>query len=181
MILNRQKQVSIELRATRDFVEELRKCLKLGRREFNVCFVGDREIAVMNATYRRKSGPTDVLSFPWHPHSKFETRSSKNEIRNGKLIVGSLQRGNSGSRVRRGPASSFEFPVSNFEFRDFLGDIVISAETARRNARSAGHSTAREIRWLILHGVLHLLGYDHETDHGDMNAFEHTIRARLRI
>jgi probable rRNA maturation factor len=58
---------------------------------------------------------------------------------------------------------------------------VISAETARRNARAATHSTAREIRWLILHGVLHLLGYDHETDRGEMAAFELALRERLKI
>jgi rRNA maturation RNase YbeY len=44
----------------------------------------------------------------------------------------------------------------------FLGDVVISAPTARRQARERGHSLHREIAWLIVHGILHLLGYDHE-------------------
>ena len=58
---------------------------------------------------------------------------------------------------------------------------MISAETARRNAAAAGHSTWTEIRWLILHGALHLLGYDHATDDGEMTALELSLRGRLGI
>lgn len=65
------------------------------------------------------------------------------------------------------------------EFRNFLGDIVISVATADRNAGAEGHSTEEEIRMLILHGVLHLLGYDHETDHGEMKSLELSLRERL--
>ncbi len=65
------------------------------------------------------------------------------------------------------------------EFQNFLGDIVISVATADRNARAEGHSTEEEIRMLILHGVLHLLGYDHETDHGEMKSLELSLRERL--
>ena len=65
------------------------------------------------------------------------------------------------------------------EFRNFLGDIVISVATADRNAKAEGHSTGEEIRMLILHGVLHLLGYNHETDHGEMKSLELSLRERL--
>ena len=65
------------------------------------------------------------------------------------------------------------------EFQNFLGDIVISVATAERNARGEGHSVEEEIRLLILHGVLHLMGYDHETDHGEMNSLELSLRERL--
>jgi probable rRNA maturation factor len=67
------------------------------------------------------------------------------------------------------------------ELRNYLGDIVISTETARENARSERHSTSREIHWLILHGTLHLLGHDHAKDSGEMTRLEHQLRARLRI
>jgi len=67
------------------------------------------------------------------------------------------------------------------EFRHFLGDVVISVETARRNARLARHSELAEIRWLVLHGLLHLLGYDHERDHGEMRRLELALRERLGI
>jgi len=60
-------------------------------------------------------------------------------------------------------------------------DIVISLEQARRQAREEGHSLAMEVRYLILHGLLHALGYDHETDGGKMNALEMRVRGRVGL
>ena len=57
-----------------------------------------------------------------------------------------------------------------------LGDIVISVDQAKRQAAEQKHSLATEVRYLILHGVLHALGYDHETDRGEMNALELEVR-----
>jgi len=59
-----------------------------------------------------------------------------------------------------------------------LGDIVIAAGVARRQARAAGHSLQAELRVLALHGLLHLLGYDHERDAGRMARLEARLRAR---
>jgi probable rRNA maturation factor len=59
--------------------------------------------------------------------------------------------------------------------------VVISVEAARRNARKEGHSTLNEIRWLILHGLLHLIGYDHSRDTGEMVALELSLREQLGI
>ena len=63
----------------------------------------------------------------------------------------------------------------------FLGDIVISLDQARRQAVSEKHSVATEVRYLILHGVLHALGYDHETDNGEMNEVEVEARALVGL
>jgi probable rRNA maturation factor len=57
-----------------------------------------------------------------------------------------------------------------------LGDILISVPTARRQAETAGHGVDREIKILLLHGVLHCLGYDHETDQGEMEHLERKLR-----
>jgi probable rRNA maturation factor len=57
-----------------------------------------------------------------------------------------------------------------------LGDIVISVDQARRQASDEKHSVATEVRYLLLHGVLHALGYDHETDKGEMNELELKVR-----
>jgi probable rRNA maturation factor len=57
-----------------------------------------------------------------------------------------------------------------------LGDIVIAHGVARRQARSAGHSLSTELRVLALHGLLHLLGYDHERDNGEMRRLEQRLR-----
>jgi probable rRNA maturation factor len=58
-----------------------------------------------------------------------------------------------------------------------LGDIVISVDQARRQAADEKHSLATEIRYLVVHGILHALGYDHETDKGEMNQLEQEVRA----
>ncbi|HSE37853.1 MAG TPA: rRNA maturation RNase YbeY [Blastocatellia bacterium] len=60
-----------------------------------------------------------------------------------------------------------------------IGDIVISTDTALRQAREAGHTFAREVEELVIHGVLHLCGYDHETDNGQMNKLELKLRKKL--
>jgi probable rRNA maturation factor len=57
-----------------------------------------------------------------------------------------------------------------------LGDIVISVDQARRQAADERHSIATEVRYLLLHGVLHALGYDHETDDGEMDDLELKLR-----
>ena len=62
-----------------------------------------------------------------------------------------------------------------------LGDVVISVEQAARQAREHGLSLEDEIAQLILHGLLHLCGYDHETDNGEMNRLELRLRRRLGI
>jgi len=61
------------------------------------------------------------------------------------------------------------------------GDIAISAEIAARNAERLGHSTAEEIKVLVLHGILHLAGYDHERDNGRMARKEAELRRVLRL
>jgi len=62
-----------------------------------------------------------------------------------------------------------------------LGDIVISIDQARRQATDQKHSLATEVRYLILHGVLHALGYDHETDDGEMNSLEVEVRGKVGL
>jgi probable rRNA maturation factor len=60
-----------------------------------------------------------------------------------------------------------------------LGDIAVSVPRAARQAREAGHSLGRELRILALHGYLHLLGHDHETDRGEMATLERRLARRL--
>jgi probable rRNA maturation factor len=64
---------------------------------------------------------------------------------------------------------------------DFLGDIVISVPYAAREARRRREPQTREIDRLLVHGLLHLMGYDHETDDGEMDALEARVRRRLGL
>ena len=70
------------------------------------------------------------------------------------------------------------FPADS---RGFMGDIVIAAGVSQRQAREAGHSAQTELRVLALHGLLHLLGYDHEADDGRMARAEARLRRKAGL
>ena len=72
---------------------------------------------------------------------------------------------------------SFEVVAARGRWRD----VAISAEIAAANAATLGHSTETELKILILHGLLHLAGYDHETDNGEMQARETELRQQLKL
>ena len=77
---------------------------------------------------------------------------------------------------------SFPYERDEFETDEhFLGDIVVSLEQAARQAAENGLTLELEVKQLILHGILHLLGYDHETDQGEMNELELQWREKLGI
>jgi probable rRNA maturation factor len=77
-------------------------------------------------------------------------------------------------RGRDYPTDVLSFPIT--DELTALGDVVIATGVARRQAKEAGHPIGTELRILALHGLLHLLGYDHERDNGQMKRTE----ARLR-
>ena len=84
-----------------------------------------------------------------------------------------FRRVNHATDVLSFPASDHRSPATGH-----LGDIVIARGVARRQAREAGHSELIEWRVLALHGLLHLLGYDHESDNGQMQRVERKLRRK---
>ncbi len=91
---------------------------------------------------------------------------------------------NQNFRYKNSTTDVLSFPYISDEFDsndDFLGDIVISPEQAKRQASENNLSLELEVKQLILHGILHLLGYDHETDKGEMNTLELKFRDKLKI
>lgn len=88
-------------------------------------------------------------------------------------------------RGKVGTTDVLSFPAGQEEFEKgeglSLGDVVVSVEQAARQAAEHGLDFEGEVRQLILHGLLHLCGYDHETDGGEMNALELKLRRRLGI
>jgi probable rRNA maturation factor len=81
-------------------------------------------------------------------------------------------------RRKNKPTDVLSFPSDS---EGFAGDIAISAEIAADNAAALGHSTETELKILILHGLLHLAGYDHENDRGEMRAREAELRLRFKL
>ncbi len=79
------------------------------------------------------------------------------------------------------PTDVLSFPAEPGARKQFAGEIAISAEIASQNARALGHSPAEEVKILVLHGVLHLRGYDHECDNGQMARREKQLRAKLHL
>ncbi len=88
-----------------------------------------------------------------------------------------LRRLNRDYRFKDQPTDVLSFEGGDQEVG--LGDVIISVETARGNAASFSRSLDRELEILALHGFLHVLGFDHETDQGEMEAMEKKLRARL--
>jgi probable rRNA maturation factor len=81
-------------------------------------------------------------------------------------------------RKKNRPTDVLSFPGG---MPKLAGDIAVSAEIAASNAAALGHSTETELKILILHGLLHLAGYDHETDGGEMQAREVKLRQQLKL
>lgn len=117
----------------------------------SVAVVADARVRALNREYRKKDYATDVLSF----HAE-----------GGAAECGSAEAGHYATRhpPLAGPRH--------------LGDIVIARGVARRQAKQAGHAEQTELRVLALHGLLHLLGYDHETDDGEMARLEKRLRRK---
>ncbi|WP_437622802.1 rRNA maturation RNase YbeY [Sorangium sp. So ce1151] len=103
--------------------------------ELSVALVNDQAIHELNRTYRRKDKPTDVLAFP-------------------------LLEQNGASSRRRGRRG----PVDPSVWHGMLGDVIVSIDTAARQAAERDRPLLDEITMLLGHGLLHLLGYDHKTD-----------------
>lgn len=79
------------------------------------------------------------------------------------------------------PTDVLAFPAEPVAQNQFAGEIAISAEIAAQNAWKLRHSPAEEVKILVLHGILHLRGYDHECDNGQMARRERQLRANLHL
>ena len=186
MILNHQHHVRVAVAPLEDFLARVRRHVRLPAEALTICLVSDSEMGRWNAAYRRKQGPTDVLSFRFDGHVREQTSLRKKEKRKTQKTqrAKKAQRAwraektpaSSGALSRRGPSgSSFASSAS------YLGDIAIAPAVALRNARRLGRTLPDELRILILHGVLHLMGHDHETDNGEMDRRETRLRRQLGL
>jgi len=154
-VINLQRKLKLETSVFKTYVKELSASVEEAEASsFSVALVSDRRMTELNKLFRGKDSTTDVLSFPHEP-DEFE--------------------GMSDGFNRSADRTSGSVTVA------FLGDIVISAEQAAKQAKENKLSLDGEIKQLILHGLLHLCGYDHETDKGEMNKRELALRKQLKI
>ena len=145
-------------RALRADAKALMGLLGIGAHELSVVIVGDEKIRSLNREFRKQDQPTDVLSF--------------SQLENAR---GPLRRGSLPGRMKPGDA----IPGSGRP----LGDVVISIETARKQSQELRVPLRARLRTLLIHGILHLLGYDHERSPWGakmMFAKEETLAAELR-
>ena len=117
---------------------------------------------------------------------RFVTRAKRGTGLRGSVTVlvttsRELRRLNQRFRGKDTPTDVLSFPPAHLGAKGFAGDVAISADIAAQNARRLGHSPAEEIKILALHGVLHLSGYDHETDKGTMARREERLRSQLGL
>jgi probable rRNA maturation factor len=114
-----------------------------------------------------------------------ELRFPQNAVTIQFISDAAMARLNENFRHKRGPTDVLSFPVNDrgkpHRSSSYIGDIAISPQTARRNARRLSRTLPAEMRLLILHGMLHLAGFDHETDRGEMDRLEHRLRRRLGV
>ena len=153
LVIVHSKVQGVSARALGQFAARAQRAAGV-RGEVDVLVTSSAALRRLNLRFRGKDKATDVLSFPHH---------------DGKIH-------HRGTETRRNPFSKSSVPPCLCGPSCSAGDIAISAEMAAGNARRLGHSAADELKVLILHGLLHLAGYDHETDAGAMARKE----ARLR-
>jgi probable rRNA maturation factor len=135
------------------------------RGEVAIALVSDAQIRKLNREYRGKDAETDVLSFVADPDPERDIPRTPSP--------------RTATRRTATPRTATPRPATP----RFLGDIAIASGVARRQARAAGHPLQTELRVLALHGLLHLLGYDHDApdDRGRMGRAEARLRRRGRL
>jgi probable rRNA maturation factor len=181
MIFNQQRRVRVSIPALNKFLLAAQNRLRLAPDSLTVALVTDAQMARWNAAYRGKNRPTDVLSFPADgPPSQSAVQRVRGS--NPRPVSRTEKRRLAAKSKHGRSSSSTSFTSSpSSTSSPYLGDIAIAPAVARRNALRFDRTLDREMRILILHGVLHLMGYDHETDQGQMTRRENLLRRELGL
>ncbi|MEK7742071.1 MAG: rRNA maturation RNase YbeY, partial [Nitrospirota bacterium] len=130
LIENRQKPTKISQQKIKRDSAVLLRLLGLKDAELSILFVNERQMKELNHKYRGIDRTTDVLSFPQMSYS-----------------------------VKRKALSVKSYNAINAQRTTLLGDVVINLQAVKRQAPEHGLSFNEELRWLLVHGVLHLIGY----------------------
>ncbi len=159
-------------RLMREFLDAITRRVARGRGV--VCLItDDRELRRLNGQFLKKDYATDVLSFP-----AGDGLGDGRGVRAGtrSLAVAPHHK----TKPARKPACRQDWRP-HIDGRDSIGEIAISVDRAAAQAKEQGHSLADELRILMLHGALHLAGFDHEKDSGEMRRAEARWRKRFGL
>ncbi|MDO8547513.1 MAG: rRNA maturation RNase YbeY [Nitrospirales bacterium] len=170
LLQNRQRAVAVNCAWLGRTAEAVLAAAHVESAELSLVLVSDRRMRTLNQRYRKKDRTTDVLAFPMH-----EIWPSK---RRSPAPAASL-----GPRTRPGASGAGGCDIAKSRLSRVpmvLGDVVISMPTAKRQAAELGHSLRDEVARLLVHGVLHLLGYDHERSERDALLMARKEKAVLR-
>ena len=187
-IHNLQRKIQIDKAGLETFAERLSlSVIEDSAKTFSVAFISDRRMKQLNKLFRGIDATTDVLSFPHEP-DEFEFLNSPPYeggvaavSADGVVLSPAPDQASVTADVENHPTTKAVPLLRKEGSLRFLGDIVISVEQAQKQAAENGLTLEGEIKQLILHGLLHLCGYDHETDNGEMNVYELQLRDKLKI
>ena len=140
-----------------------------------IALVPDATMRSLNRDFRGVDRATDVLSFGVRSQAP-GPRPQADSDRRASGVFGARGKSPEGRALAGGGRPSADAGAWGQGPGARLGDVAIAVGVARRQARKLGHSLATELRVLALHGLLHLLGYDHEADQGEMGRLEDRLR-----
>jgi probable rRNA maturation factor len=130
----------------RRWAERMLRCLDLSKAELSVAITDDSEMRELNRVFRHRDRATDVLAFAMREGEPTSRAAAAT------------------TRSRKGRRAAATTATARAEHgSELLGDVVISVETARRQATRRRRPLDAEVRMLLAHGLLHLVGYDHQT------------------
>ncbi|MBS1814934.1 MAG: rRNA maturation RNase YbeY [Acidobacteria bacterium] len=129
--------------------------------------------------------PAVSAQIPKAALARFVTRAKRAARLEGELSIlladdKQLKQLNKQFRGKNKPTDVLSFPAPE-DMRELAGDLALSIDTAAKQAAEFNHSLDEELRILLLHGILHLSGYDHEADSGEMAAREEELRTELGL
>jgi probable rRNA maturation factor len=145
-IRNQQRRIKVNTQKTARLLRKTLDLLQLPRAEISLLFVNDRRMRLLNLQYRGVDRTTDVLSFPQMGAEELKSRSAEVFSRLRKPLMPGMK-----------PSD-----VQSSAFSLLLGDIVINLHKAKQQALENRLAFDEELKRLLIHGLLHLLGYDHE-------------------
>jgi len=153
-IRNRQRSIRINQQRVRRLLRKALHLLGLQKSELSILFVNNRRMRILNLQYRGIDRTTDVLSFPQQSAEELKGRRKE-----GKLWTSGLQ---------------------TPDHRLILGDIVINLPKVQRQASEHGLTLSEELSRITIHGLLHLVGHDHEKSRYQKRKMESKERELLK-